>query len=205
MTLSGKICYLLYTTIAKRLPGEGLPSRWCSRLRVALLKGWVIRRIGRESGVDDQVLFTGNRSIEAGDHVGFGKGCRIHAAGGIRIGTHVMIAPYVSLITSNHRYVTQFARADNYDELKPIVIGDDVWIGERAIVLPGVTIGRGAIIGAGAVVARDVPDCAVVAGNPARVVKFRDVPDRLAAADRRPLGAAASAIPEHSPAASNPQ
>lgn len=56
---------------------------------------------------------------------------------------------------------------------KPVVIGDDVWIGARVIILPGVTVGKGAVLGAGTVVARDVPEWAVVVGNPARVVKFR--------------------------------
>lgn len=57
------------------------------------------------------------------------------------------------------------------------VIGNDVWIGHGALILPGVTIGNGAIIGAGAVVARDVPDYAIVAGNPARVIRYRFDPE----------------------------
>ena len=60
-----------------------------------------------------------------------------------------------------------------YYEEKPIVIGDDVWIGGHVIVLPGVHIGTGAIVGAGAVVTKDVPDYAVVGGNPARIIKSR--------------------------------
>ena len=57
---------------------------------------------------------------------------------------------------------------------KPVYIGDDVWIGSRVTILPGVRIGNGAIIGAGAVVSKDIPDFAVVAGNPAKVVKYRN-------------------------------
>ncbi len=85
------------------------------------------------------------------------------------------IAPYVTLITANHRYESRFSPGKYYGGLEPIVIQDDVWIGERAIILPGVTIGRGAIVGAGAVVTNDVPDYAVVAGNPAKVVRRRAV------------------------------
>lgn len=97
--------------------------------------------------------------------------------GGLTIGNHVMIAPYVTIITTNHRYVTQFSKEQNYDEYKPVVIKDDVWIGERAIILPGVTISEGAIIGAGSIVTKDVPDYAVVGGNPAKVLKYRNIHD----------------------------
>lgn len=58
-------------------------------------------------------------------------------------------------------------------EKKEVVIGDDVWIGRRVIILPGIKIGNGVIIGAGAVVTKDVPDYAVVAGVPAKVIKYR--------------------------------
>lgn len=58
-------------------------------------------------------------------------------------------------------------------EAKPVTVGDDVWIGQRALILPGVSIGTGAIVAAGSVVTRDVPPFAVVAGNPAKVIKDR--------------------------------
>ena len=58
---------------------------------------------------------------------------------------------------------------------KPIIIGDDVWIGTCSIVLPGVKIGKGSVVGAGSVVTKDVPDYCVVAGNPARIIKQRKV------------------------------
>ena len=174
MTVGGKIACVLYILVAKRLPSEGLALfRVFSNIRVFLLRRCVFNKVGRYVNVADSVEFFGNKSINGGDHFGFGKGCRIYAAGGISIGTHVMISPYVTLMTSNHRYVTQFSEIGNYDEYRPIVIKDDVWIGERAIILPGVTIGRGAIVGAGAVVTKDVPDRAVVGGNPARILKYR--------------------------------
>lgn len=65
-----------------------------------------------------------------------------------------------------------------YDEryfCRKVVIGKYVWIGARATILPGVTIGDGAVIGAGSVVTKDVPSCAVVGGNPAKVVKYRNI------------------------------
>jgi maltose O-acetyltransferase len=176
MTLSAKVACLLYMAIGQHLPGEGFPfSSVFSDIRVFLLKGWVFGKVGRNLDIADDVVFSGNKSITGGNNFGFGKGCRIYAGGGITIGTHVMISPYATLITSNHRYATQFSNECNYDEFKPIVIKDDVWIGERAIILPGVTIGQGAIVGAGAVVTKDVPDFSVVGGNPAKVLKYRTV------------------------------
>ena len=175
MDVKAKIAYLLYTAIGKRLPSEGFPfARAFSWVRVELLKRWIFRQAGKDVDIADGVVFSGYKSITGGDNFGFGKGCRVYAAGGITIGSHVMIAPYVTLITSNHRYKTQCSSEGNYDEFKPIVIHGDVWIGERAIILPGVTIGRGAIVGAGAVVSRNVPEFAVVVGNPAQVVKYRN-------------------------------
>ena len=61
-----------------------------------------------------------------------------------------------------------------YQDEKPIIIGDDVWIGGHVIVLPGVHVGNGAILAAGAVVTKDVPEYAIVGGNPARVIKYRN-------------------------------
>jgi len=86
-----------------------------------------------------------------------------------------MMGPQVIFYTRNHT----FSRTDipmseqGFEPTRPITICDDVWIGVRAMFLPGVTVGRGAIIGAGAVVTKDVPEWAIVAGNPARVVRFR--------------------------------
>ena len=91
-----------------------------------------------------------------------------------------MIAPRVTIVTGNHKfdipgmYMQQIndsmkTKEDDVD----IIIGNDVWIGTRSIILPGVKIGNGVIIGAGAVVTKDVPPYAIVGGNPAKIIKFR--------------------------------
>ena len=86
-----------------------------------------------------------------------------------------MMAPNCYFITRNHSFerVDVPMREQGYSEEKPIVVGDDVWLGYGAIILPGVTIGDGAIIGAGTVVTKDVPPYAIVGGNPAKVIRFR--------------------------------
>lgn len=180
MNAQAKIACVLYVIIAKRLPSVGCRiSKLFSGLRVWLLKTWIFEKTGIGISVGDGVFFSGNKSIRCNDHVCFGEGCRIYAGGGITIGSHVMISPYVTMITANHRYTTQFSPESHSDEFKPIWIKDDVWIGERALILPGVTIGRGSIVGAGAVVTKDVPDHAVVGGNPAKVLKLRSALESL--------------------------
>lgn len=91
------------------------------------------------------------------------------------IGNYVQIGQYVSFMTAMHKFdrvdIPMFEQK-GYTE-KPIVIEDDVWIGMRAIIMPGVTIHRGAIVGAGAVVTKDIPPYAIVGGVPAKVIKYR--------------------------------
>lgn len=98
----------------------------------------------------------------------------------IKIGNHVFFGPEVAIHGGNHRIdvVGRFMISITEDEKrteddKDVIIEDDVWIGTRAIILHGVTIGRGAVVAAGAVVTRDVPPYSIVGGVPARVLKFR--------------------------------
>lgn len=95
----------------------------------------------------------------------------------IVIGDDVLIAPKVGLYTANHALDAR-ERAEGACWAEPIAIGDRVWIGGGVTVLPGVVIGDEAVIGAGSVVTRDVPSGAVVAGNPARVIRMVTDEDR---------------------------
>lgn len=88
----------------------------------------------------------------------------------ITIGEDCQIGPNVQLLTPTHPVEPQ-PRRDRLEAAQPITIGDNVWLGGGAIVLPGVTIGNNSVIGAGAVVTRDVPANSVAVGNPARVVR----------------------------------
>jgi len=88
----------------------------------------------------------------------------------ITIGDDVQIGPNVQLLTPTHP-VAAGPRRDKWEAARPIVIGDNVWLGGGAIVLPGVTIGENTVVGAGAVVVRDLPADVVAVGNPARVVR----------------------------------
>lgn len=109
-----------------------------------------------------------------GDGSGIGVNCEI--ARGVRIGSNVMMGPECLFYTNQHQFNPETRRFEGYTDIKPIVIEDDVWIGRRAIIMGGVTIGKGAVIGAAAVVTKDVPPYTIAAGNPA-VVKKHLLPD----------------------------
>ena len=91
----------------------------------------------------------------------------------ITIGDDVQIGPNVQLLTPTHP-VEPEPRREKWEAAQPIVIGDNVWLGGGAIVLPGVTIGDNTVVGAGSVVTRDLPADVVAVGNPARVVRTLD-------------------------------
>lgn len=115
-----------------------------------------------------------NAQLAIGDETWIGQQCFLHSAGGLTIGRKVGIGPGVRIITSLHEEAArELPIIDAPIAFQPVTIDDHADLGVGAIVLPGVTIGRGAQIGAGAVVTRDVPAYAVAVGSPARVVRER--------------------------------
>lgn len=108
------------------------------------------------------------KNIQIGKDVFINSGCRFQDHGGIIIGDGTLIGHNVVLATINHD-LDPLKRGDNI--LAPIIIGERVWIGASATILPGVRIGDGAVVAAGAVVTKDVPENVVVGGVPARVLK----------------------------------
>jgi acetyltransferase-like isoleucine patch superfamily enzyme len=111
-------------------------------------------------------------TIEAGTWIG--QAAFLHAAGGIRIGADVGIGPKVSILTSTHEDPGRDRPImSGTITTRPVVLEDGCDLGVGCIILPGVTVGRGAQVGAGAVVTGDVPAYAVVTGNPARILRVR--------------------------------
>lgn len=118
-------------------------------------------------------------SIYVGKNVNIGyRPVLMAALSEIRIGSHVMFGPEVMIIGGGHNIAVpglpmiQVHEKTGNEDLG-VVIEDDVWVGARAIVMRGVKIGRGSVVAAGSIVTKSVPPYAIVAGNPARVVKFR--------------------------------
>ena len=113
--------------------------------------------------------------VEIGDHASF-NGITITGVGGVKIGDYFHSAPNVKIMLGSHDY--------DHDEripygrkttIKQVVIDDFVWIGSDVIISGNVHIGEGAIVAIGSVVVKDVPRCAIVGGNPAKIIKYRDI------------------------------
>lgn len=172
---AGRVVRLaLYYGFARHLPASNsIWGRWARPVRRLICRG-IFRCAGRGINIEKGAYFGDGQEIEIGDYSGIGVDCQV--VGPVRIGNHVMMGPETIILTRNHRFdrVDVPIREQGYGPPEPVIIEDDVWIGTRVIILPGVTVGRGAIIGAGAVVTRDVPSYAIVGGNPARLIRFRN-------------------------------
>lgn len=130
----------------------------------------LLGHVGRNSIIEPPFHCTYGQNIYIGDDVFLNVLCTILDCNQVHIGHHVMIGPAVQIYTAAHDLKAE-ARIRGWEVAKPIVIEDNVWLGGGAILLPGVKIGRNAVVGAGAVVTRDVPANTVVVGNPARVIR----------------------------------
>ena len=130
----------------------------------------LLGQLGRDSIIEAPFHCTYGCNTYIGDHSYLNYSCIILDNNEVRIGHHVMVGPAVQIYTAAHP-IEAAARIQGWEVAKPITVADNVWIGGAAILLPGVCIGRNAVVGAGAVVSRDVPADTVVAGNPARVIR----------------------------------
>jgi len=122
-------------------------------------------------------VFSNPSRIVIGDRVRLGSRCHLwagHCDAQIRIGNDVLFGPEVLVTAATYQYHLGSPVTDQPMREGDVIIGNDVWLATRVVVLPGTTIGDGAIIGAGAVVKGDIPAMAIVAGSPARVVGQRD-------------------------------
>ena len=155
--LKRRLGALLYHTVAKHLPpsysslklGQTALRRFCGR--------WMMADCGKRVNIEKNATFSAK--VTLGDDSGIGINAKIY--GTCHIGRCVMMGTDVPMMEQG------------FEAELPVCIGDDVWIGDRVLILPGVHIGNGCIIAAGAVVTKDVPDYAIAAGVPAQVIRMR--------------------------------
>ena len=133
------------------------------------------KRVGDGCFYLDFIVWLNGGRIELGDRVGFNYGCFVNGYGGLFIGDDCRFGPYVMIHTANHEHddPEQPLWSLGWRDDGPLRIGSNSWIGMGSCVLPGVTIGQGCIVGAGSVVAGDLPDYTVAVGNPAKVIRER--------------------------------
>lgn len=167
-TALGKI---LYYSIAIHLPQSYSRLSLGSRQLRAICAKLIMDQCGNNVNIEKGALF--GEHVCLGDRSGLGIRAQIEDY--VIIGKDVMMGPDCSIFTANHR----FNRIDipmmeqGFTEPEEVVIGDDVWIGAKVIILPGVHIGKGSVIGAGSVVTHNVDAYTIVAGNPAKAIKRR--------------------------------
>ena len=134
------------------------------------------KKVGVGIEVDTPLYFSNPENVEIGDYVHLGDHTLIDGRGGLVIGNYTIVSSFVTILTSDHQYegaeTIPFGSA--YLD-RPVQIGDNVWIGMHVCIRPGVSIGKGAVIAIGAVVTKDIPDYAIAGGNPAKVIKYRDI------------------------------
>ena len=131
----------------------------------------IIGHMGREVTILSPFFCDYGSHISIGDCTYINFNLTVLDEAPVTIGSHVFIGPGCSLLTAVHPLDAQ-ERNKGIEKALPITIGDNVWLGGNVTVLPGVSIGEGSVIGAGSVVTRDVPPRTVVAGNPARIIRW---------------------------------
>ena len=162
---------LIYNVLGKHMPLSDSRFSFGSKRIRAFCGKLLLNHCGKNVNIEKGAQFS--TEVSLGDNSGIGVNATISSY--VTIGNDVMMGPECLIYTTNHA----FGRRDipmwrqGFSEPKPVVIGNDVWIGGRVTVLPGVHIGDGAIIGAGSVVTRDVEPYSIVGGNPAKLIRKR--------------------------------
>jgi|GEM_PF-101594 len=164
---------VLYYGCARHLPSSVFPGGGIFKALRYQICRQLFAACGTNVNVEKGASFHSGSNVRIGKNSGIGINAEI--GGAVEIGDNVMMGPNCVIITRNHKIDrTDIPMCEqHFSESRPVLIGDDVWIGQNVIILPGVKIGKGSIIGAGTVVPKNIPEYSVAVGNPAKVVKSR--------------------------------
>lgn len=162
---------ILYRFIGRKMPMSYTRLNFGARKFRQFCAKLILDDCGKWVNIEKNVQF--DKSLKVGNGSGIGENSVIQS--GVIIGENVMIGRELLVFTRNHKTsdLTVPMGAQGFEEIRPVVIGDDVWIGARVTILPGVHIGNGCVIGAGSVVTKNVPDYEIWGGNPAHFIKSR--------------------------------
>ncbi len=166
-----KLSLILYYLVLKHLPPTYYPGgKLIKQFRFQCCKR-LFRSCGQNVTIETNAFIPFHK-VDIGDNSGIGLNARL---GSVRIGSNVMMGPDVLILSRNHNYsrVNIPLKYQGNAEEQPVTIEDDVWIGARVIILPGVHINKGVIIGAGSVVTKNIPKYSIAVGNPARIMRMR--------------------------------
>lgn len=166
------LCTVLYYGFAKYLPTSFAPWSFGSKHIRAFLCKRMFKSFGHNVNIEHGAILACARQSSIGDHSGIGINSFIQM---VDIGDNVMMGPNTLILSVNHEFadIIHPMRVQKEQKHKKVVIEDDVWIGANVIILPGRKIGRGSILGAGAVITKDVQPFSMVGGNPAQVIGWR--------------------------------
>jgi len=136
--------------------------------------GFFLKKRGKKLTLNREVIIEVPQNVSIGDNVHINARCWFSGGGGLTIGNNALIGPHVIIHTANHNYESLSTSMDKQGHtFKAVIIEDDVWIGANATILPGVTIKKGCIIGAGSVVTKSTEEYGIYGGVPAKKIKDR--------------------------------
>lgn len=166
--IAGTALYVFF----KRLPVSYSRIKIGQKQLRAFATRLIVNSAGKNINIEKGAVFS--KQLIIGNNSGIGVNCVIN--GKCTIGDDVMMGPNCQVFTINHVFssINIPMNCQGESEEKPVIIGNDVWIGANVIILPGVKIGDHSVIGAGSVVTKSIPNYAIAAGNPAVIKRYRN-------------------------------